>query len=261
MRFLEEIISKKWEEVAERQKRFSIKDLKTRENYTRISHSLVQRLKNSNGPGIIMEFKRKSPSKGYINEMAKVNEVIPGYINAGAAGISILTDEQFFGGSLSDLEEAHLISDIPLLRKDFVIHPYQVFEAKAYGADVILLIAECLEKNELQDLHDLACEIGLEALVELHHEKELEKMPQGQQLLGVNNRNLTSFEVNLETSVNIIKHLPEGIELVSESGISRPETIKELWKLGYSGFLMGEYFMKARNPAQAALDFKKQIEA
>ena len=260
MRFLEEIISKKWKEVAERKKRFSIKDLKTKENYTRTTHSLVQRLKDSKIPGIIMEFKRKSPSKGFINEMAKVSEIIPGYISAGAAGISILTDEQFFGGSLSDLEEARLISDIPLLRKDFVIHPYQVFEAKAFGADVVLLIAECLEKHELQDLHDLAREIGLEVLVELHHERELEKMPQGQQLLGVNNRNLGSFEVDLETSVNILKQLPKGIELVSESGISRPETIKKLWKIGYSGFLIGEHFMSAENPSEAALDLIKNIE-
>jgi len=141
-----------------------------------------------------------------------------------------------------------------------VIHPYQVFEAKAFGADVVLLIAECLEKHELQDLHDLAREIGLEVLVELHHERELEKMPQGQQLLGVNNRNLGSFEVDLETSVNILKQLPKGIELVSESGISRPETIKGLWKIGYSGFLMGEHFMSAENPSEAALDLIKNIE-
>ncbi|NLT02511.1 MAG: indole-3-glycerol phosphate synthase TrpC [Bacteroidales bacterium] len=212
--------------------------------------SLKQALLDS-PTGIIAEFKRKSPSKGYIFEGAKVSEVVPAYAAAGCAGISVLTDYPFFGGSIRDLKQARSLVNVPLLRKDFIIDPYQVYESKLLGADVILLIAAILTPDEAYDLGELAHELGLEVLLEVHTAEELAYVSRYTDMVGVNNRRLQSFHTNVQTSFDLAASLPEGIVLVSESGLGEASTLKELRAVGYRGFLMGEAFMKTGQPGAA----------
>ena len=213
--------------------------------------SLKERLLTTGATGIIAEFKQKSPSKGEINFAVKVEEVTRGYADAGAAGLSVLTDHDYFGGSIINLVKAREVNpETPILRKDFMIDSYQITEAKAYGADVILLIAACLTKDEIHQLAQYAKELQLEVLLEIHNETELEKISHLVDMVGVNNRNLKTFEVNIETSVKLATLIPDEFVKISESGISSVETIKILKNAGYKGFLMGENFMKTDNPAQ-----------
>lgn len=212
--------------------------------------SLKQALLDS-PTGIIAEFKRKSPSKGYIFEGAKVSEVVPAYAAAGCAGISVLTDYAFFGGSIRDLKLARSLVNVPLLRKDFIIDPYQVYESKLLGADVILLIAAILTPDESYDLGELAHELGLEVLLEVHTAEELEYVSRYTDMVGVNNRRLQSFHTDVRTSFDLAALLPEGTVLVSESGLGEASTLKELRAVGYRGFLMGEAFMKTGQPGTA----------
>ena len=220
---------------------------------------LSEYLLDNSKTGIIAEFKRKSPSRGVINSSASILDVTSGYIREGASGISILTEAQFFGGSTSDLKNARENSLIPILRKDFIIGEYQVIESKAIGADAILLIAAALKNHVILNLAQLARSIGLEVLLEIHDVDELNKLNQYINIIGVNNRNLKTFEVNTDISHEIAREIPAGYVRISESGISSPQIIKNLRSSGYNGFLMGEKFMSAPDPVFAFSEFVKGL--
>ena len=213
--------------------------------------SLKESLCQENGTGIIAEFKRASPSKGIINGNADVFDVTMDYEINGAAGVSILTEPQFFKGNNDDILIVAEFLQIPILRKDFIIDQYQIFESKAIGADVILLIAACLSPKEVKDLAATAKKLGLEVLLELHDESELKHICEGIDLVGVNNRNLKNFEVDLEHSVRMAEKIGNDFIKIAESGISSVSNIRYLKQYGFKGFLIGEYFMKQQNPGMA----------
>ena len=228
--------------------------------FGRTTSSLATELRASDS-GIIAEHKRRSPSRQNINSSLSVIDVAQGYENAGVCGMSVLTDRKYFGGSLEDLTLARATTQFPLLRKEFIIDEYQLIEAKAHGADVILLIAAVLSRNEIQQLSTAAQALGLEVLLEVHNLEELEKsiMP-SLDLFGVNNRNLKTFEVDLNTSRTLAEKIPSDFVKVSESGISDPTAIIDLKTYGFQGFLVGENFMKTDNPGASAATFIKTIE-
>ncbi len=206
--------------------------------------------------GIIAEFKRRSPSKGWINEGAEAAKIPLGYFNAGASACSVLTNTEYFGGTLNDLITARAAApELPLLRKEFIIDERQIYEARVAGADAILLIASCLSPQQCADLSAVAKSVGLEILLELHNHSELEHINPLVDMVGVNNRNLGSFHTDISNSVELYRAIRNAVGeekiLVSESGLSRSETIVELRQLGYRGFLMGESFMKTPQPEQA----------
>lgn len=255
MNILDRIVIDKRKEVDLKKSIIPASQLESSVLFNRPTISLANRLRESSS-GIIAEHKRRSPSKAVINQKNSVSEVALGYQSAGASGMSVLTDGKYFGGSLDDLLLARASVQIPLLRKEFIIDEYQLLEAKAYGADIILLIAAILTKSEIKTLSEFAKGLNLEVLLEVHNEEELRKsiMP-SLDMLGVNNRNLKSFEVSLETSKNLSKLIPNDFVKVSESGISSTEAIKELRPYGYQGFLIGENFMKTEHPGESALQF------
>lgn len=261
MNILETIIAHKKIEVGQRKKEVSISDLQRGPFYKGEIYSLKAALSDKSTTGIIAEFKRKSPSKGIINAEASIEEVSQGYATNGAAGISVLTDEEFFGGTLADLQKAAIINKIPLLRKDFMIDEYQLHEAKAYGASVILLIAACLTVEEVKTLATAAKNLGLEVLLEIHNEQELEHISDEVDLVGVNNRNLKTFEVSLDQSAQLSNLIPSGKIKIAESGIHKVEDIQYLKGYGYKGFLIGENFMKHSNPAEAFKNFAEELKA
>ena len=211
--------------------------------------------------GIIAEFKRQSPSKGIINDTATIADVTNGYLDANVAAQSILTDTSFFGGSMADLMEARVINQQkPILRKDFIVDGFQIVEAKAIGADVILLIAACLTSEELKNYGNLATDLGLEVLYEVHTQEDLDKINDlDNKIIGINNRNLNTFEVDLENSIKLSNQIPNSSLKISESGISDPKIIMGLKEYGFQGFLIGETFMKQENPGEACLEFISQI--
>jgi indole-3-glycerol phosphate synthase len=251
---LEKILASKIIEVAERKLSVSIFDLESEPFFPRKCLSLKQSLLDSE-TGIISEFKRKSPSKGWIHENADVIKVTSGYSAAGASGISILTDLFYFGGTTLDIIAARPLITCPVLRKDFVIDEYQLYEAKAMGADVVLLIAAALGQKQTLELAKTAHRLGLEVLLEVHNESELGHISENVDIIGVNNRNLRTFEVNTKVSFILADLIPDQFVKVSESGISKAETVQELRKAGYKGFLMGENFMKETNPVEALSGF------
>ena len=255
---LDKIIADKILEVAERKLSVSISDLEKMPFFSRNCLSLKQSLLRSES-GIISEFKRKSPSLGWIHEKADVAQITSGYSAAGASGISILTDLPYFGGTPADLIAARPQITCPVLRKDFVIDEYQLYEAKAMGADVILLIAAVLTIKQTLDLSIKAKELGLEILLEVHNAEEIGHANDFVDMLGVNNRNLKSFEHSLQVSFDLAALIPEQFVKVSESGISKVETVRELRKVGYKGFLMGENFMKEPDPAKALKQFVRLL--
>ena len=259
MTILEKIIETKKNELEIVKKTIPIEELKKLPNFERKSISLVDRLKNSSH-GIIAEHKRKSPSKSIINDSISINEIITGYNNANVCGISVLTDKDYFGGSLNDLRNARKLTNIPILRKEFIIDEYQIIEAKANGADVILLIAACLEKDQIKSFSSLAKEIGLEVLIEIHDENELKKcLTNTIDIIGVNNRNLKTFEVDINTSIKLSNMIPKKFTKISESGISNYNEIIKLRKYGFKGFLIGELFMKNNNPGKEVLNLIQNI--
>jgi len=259
MTILNQITDYKKLEVAARKKAFPVSLLKQSTLFNRSCLSMAQSV--ANGSGIIAEHKRRSPSKSVINEKALVPEVVKGYEKAGVSAISVLTDTKFFGGSLDDLSLARASVKIPLLRKEFIIDPYQIYEAKAYGADAILLIAACLTEIELQEFSALSKELGMDVLLEIHNEEELKKsLHPTVDLLGVNNRNLKTFEVSLDASKALSQLIPDTYIKVSESGISTVEAIQELKPYGYQGFLIGERFMKTDNPGESAEEFINSLK-
>ena len=256
---LDRIVADKRLEVALRKQLIPIKQLELSVLFDRQSVALSTRLINSTS-GLIAEHKRRSPSKDCINQDLNVQDVAKGYETAGACGMSVLTDMKYFGGCLEDLLTARASCDMPLLRKEFIIDTYQIVEAKAYGADVILLIAAILSRKEIEHYSVLAQSLGMEVLLEVHNQEELDKsiMP-SLNMIGVNNRNLKTFEVSLETSKTLSGRIPEEFVKISESGIRTVEDIQSLQPFGYKGFLIGENFMKTENPGATAAEFIKQL--
>lgn len=259
MDILEKIVKSKKQELHLKKSVVSVNSLENSELFQRKTVSMVRALKNS-ASGIIAEHKRRSPSKAVINQNLSVSEIVKAYENAGVSGISVLTDGQYFGGSLDDLLLARASVTTPLLRKEFIIDEYQLIEARSYGADTILLIAAILEREEIKNLSELAKSLEMEVLLEVHNREELNKsiMPT-LDMIGVNNRNLKSFEVDLKTSYDLSKEIPSEFIKVSESGISSINAIKNLKTAGFEGFLIGENFMRTTNPGESALEFIKDL--
>lgn len=259
MNILDKIVKDKHKEVNLKKELIPIKAYEQLPYFGMKTTSLSKKLRKSD-TGIIAEFKRKSPSKSIINDTASVEDVAFGYEKAGVCGMSILTDEIYFGGTMDDLMIARENCSLPLLRKEFIIDEYQIIEAKAIGADAILLIASILTKAQIKQFSELAKSLNLDVLLEVHNEEELHKsiMP-SIDMLGVNNRNLKTFEVSLEISKELSQLIPNEFVKISESGISSVEAIKELRPFGYQGFLIGENFMKTVNPGQSASEFIKEL--
>ena len=259
MSILEKIIAHKRTEVAERKSLYPTKLLEQSIYFQTPVVSLKKYLKQPDKTGIIAEFKRRSPSKGAINPYASVERVSIGYMQSGASALSILTDTPFFGGKNEDLTEARQFNFCPILRKDFIIDEYQLIEARSIGADAVLLIAECLDKEQLAQLARQAKALGLEILMEIHSREQLDKYVPEIDAIGVNNRNLEDFTVDIATSLELIADLPKEAARVSESGLNDPQAIVELRQAGYEGFLIGEYFMKQAEPGKACQEFVQQI--
>ena len=259
MNILEQIIARKKEEVALQKALVAESVLKQMPFYKAPALSMASYLTMPGKTGIIAEFKRKSPSKGIINNNATVEAVTAGYASHGASGLSVLTDTDFFGGFLQDLTAA-TVHETPILRKDFMIDPYQIIEAKAHGAEVILLIAACLSPLQVRELASVAKDTGLEVLLEIHTQAELDHLCDSIDMVGINNRNLKTFEVDLAHSIALAKMLPAHLPKIAESGISDVATIIELKKEGFDGFLMGENFMKTVDPAAAFAAFVADLK-
>lgn len=259
MNILENIIFDKKREIILKKSIIPVTQLERTALFERPTFSLSNNLRNSSS-GIIAEHKRRSPSKPTINNAFSVQEVVKGYQDAGVCGISVLTDTKFFGGSLDDLLFARASVNIPLLRKEFIVDEYQILEAKAHGADAILLIAAVLSRDEIKKLSEFAKVLHLEVLLEVHNLEELQKsiMP-SLDMIGVNNRNLKTFEVSLDYSKQLASEIPNDFVKVSESGISSVAAIKELHPFGYKGFLIGEHFMKTENPEETTKKFISEL--
>ena len=261
MNILDKIVGRKRIEVAERKLLVNIDSLKSHSNYILPTRSLRSELMNSSGTGIIAEFKRKSPSKGWFTQVKSPLEIVNAYDESGAAAISVLTDTEFFGGSLMDLETAKSRVKCPILRKDFMIDTYQLHEARAAGADVILLIAAILSRDEVKQMAKQAKALSMEILLEVHNEEELEHLCDEVDFVGVNNRDLKTFLVDINQSIKLSKLIPTSFIKISESGIDSIDTIQLLKQHGFQGFLVGEKFMKAENPGTAFKDFINELNA
>lgn len=260
MNILDKIVARKKEEVAHAKTKVSIYELEQYPLYSRTCYSLREAVLDPRRTGIIAEFKRASPSKGLINGTSSVQDVVRGYEDAGASAVSVLTDADFFRGSLDDLTAARSVLNIPVLRKEFVVDSYQITEAKAYGADVILLIAACLTAEEIERFSRYAQSLGLSVLLEVHDAEELARsIFPSIDAIGVNNRNLKDFTVSLEHSYSLVDQIPADFIKVSESGIADPRTIRDLKERGFHSFLIGENFMKTADPMQAIKDFVEEI--
>jgi len=260
MNILDKIVARKKEEVASAKAKTSIVQLEQKIAFGRETYSLKSFLTDPTKTGIIAEFKRKSPSKGIINDKVTVEEVTTGYAAAGASALSVLTDHDFFMGHEDDLIAAREVTEIPILRKDFMVDEYQIIEAKALGADIILLIAACLTPDEILGFAKLAKSLGLSTLLEVHNREELDQsLNPFLDVVGVNNRNLKDFTVSIDTSLSLAEIIPREFLKISESAISNPETIRLLKSVGYNGFLIGENFMRTANPGRAMMDFVKEI--
>ncbi|WP_224998332.1 indole-3-glycerol phosphate synthase TrpC [Cesiribacter sp. SM1] len=261
MSILQEIVKHKKAEVAERISLYPIKLLEQSIYFGGKTVSLKKYVLREDKTGIIAEFKRQSPSKGVINPYAAVERTSIGYMQAGASALSVLTDRKFFGGKNEDLTVARKFNYCPILRKDFVLEEYQIVEAKAIGADAILLIAAILEPARLKELAAFAKTLDLEVLMEVHNLEELQQNLHPEvDLIGVNNRNLNTFVTDIAVSKELAQHIPQDFVKISESGISNPATILELRDHGYNGFLIGESFMQHSRPEQAAARFVHDLE-
>jgi len=263
MNILDKIVAHKRTEVADAKLKVSISQLEETPLFVRPTLSLKKALQADGATGIISEFKRKSPSKGIINDQVLPEIVTQGYVNAGACGLSVLTDTEFFGGTFEDFSRARSANPItPMIRKDFMIDEYQLWEAKALGADVILLIAACLTPAEVQYLGQKAQELGLEVLLEVHNQEELEQsLCEFVDMVGVNNRNLKTFVTDIETSMELAQLIPNHFVKISESGLKDAKTIQQLRGVGYQGFLMGETFMQTQNPALALEQLANELKS
>lgn len=258
LNILDRIVLDKRREVASKKNAMTLSFLKASAMMQRKTISLSESIKN--GSGIIAEFKRRSPSKQVINHKNSIIDVVKGYAEAQVSGISVLGDTKYFGGALDDLIQARDHVEVPLLRKEFIIDAYQIYEARAYGADAILLIAAILKPEEISSFSELAHKLGLEVLLEIHNKEELIKSDLTYvDMVGVNNRNLKTFEVSLQTSMELSSKIPDDKVKISESGISSVASIKQLKNYGYKGFLIGENFMSTDNPGKAAVEFIKAL--
>ena len=261
MNILDKIIKFKQKELQEIKELFPIKGLEKSIYFETPVVSLSQYLLREDKSGIIAEIKRKSPSKGMIHEYVDIEKISIGYMQAGASALSVLTDEHFFGGSSKYLSQARHFNYCPILRKDFIFDEYQIVEAKSIGADAILLIASILNPAQVKQLAAFAVKLGLEVLLEVHTSEEAQNYPnEFIKLIGVNNRNLDTFEVSIQTSIDLAKLIPSGFVKVSESGINDPAKIIELKEHGFEGFLIGEYFMQSANPHLKCAEFIKSIK-
>jgi indole-3-glycerol phosphate synthase len=260
MNILDQIVLRKRVEVAQAKLQVSIKELEKGTHFNRETYSFREFLSAKERTGIIAEFKRRSPSKGLINGTSTVTEVTKGYAAAGASALSVLTDVDFFGGHAQDLLQARAANDIPLLRKDFMIDEYQLLEAKAWGADIILLIAAILTPAEIKHLSGFAKSLGLNVLLEVHDREELQRSICSElDAIGINNRNLADFTVDIQKSFELVNEIPNEFMKISESAISSAGTIKDLKQAGFNGFLIGESFMKTNAPAAAMRDFVSEL--
>ena len=260
MKILDKIVRDKKLEVDKLYSNSSIKELESSSLFSRQCISLKDSILKSTG-GIICEFKRRSPSNNNINYKSNISEVVKGYQKAGAAGLSILTNKQYFDGDIQDILEIRDIASIPILRKEFIISEYQIIEAKSIGSDAILLIASILSKQEIKNYSSLAKDLGLEVLFEIHDAEELEKISvENIDIIGVNNRNLDTLEIDLQNSIDLYSKIPNSFVKISESGISKVESILKLREVGYQGFLIGENFMKTDDPFESAYNFIKEVE-
>lgn len=260
MNILDKIIAHKEKEVAERKSLFPVKLLERSTYFKAPVVSLQKYLKRSDKVGIIAEFKRKSPSKGMINKYADVEKTSIGYMQAGASGLSVLTDHEFFGGKNEDLMTARKFNYCPILRKDFVVDEYQIVEARSIGADAVLLLANVLSAKQIKAFAELANGLGLEVLLEIREEKELDALNGSIDMVGVNNRNLKDFSVDVGQSFRLAPLIPFEFVKVSESGIESAQTILELKEAGFDGFLMGETFMRNSRPELACGNLIKEIQ-
>ncbi|MBK7504922.1 MAG: indole-3-glycerol phosphate synthase TrpC [Bacteroidetes bacterium] len=259
MNILEKIVVTKKQEIALSKAKIPIQLLEKSDFFDRQTVSLKSNILKPESTGIIAEFKRKSPSKGIINDSVNVGDVVVQYEMAGVAGSSVLTDNEYFGGSYEDLINARNKVAIPLLRKDFMVDDYQFFEAKSWGADVILLIASILSPKEVLHFTNLAKSLGLEVLLELHDESELDHVNELVDMVGINNRNLKTFEVDIDQSIRMANKLGSQFVKIAESGISNINTLKQFRESGFNGFLIGEQFMKTNNPGLACENFIAEL--
>ncbi|MES2516294.1 MAG: indole-3-glycerol phosphate synthase TrpC [Bacteroidota bacterium] len=261
MNTLEKIIAHKRIEVKQREALYPVELLKQSNYFKSPTVALSTYLQRPDKSGIIAEFKKQSPSAGIINKYLSIEKTSIGYMQAGASALSILTDKTFFGGSSEDLVTARKYNFCPILRKDFIINEYQVIESKSIGADAILLIAAVLTKEEIIHLTGFAHQMGLEVLLELHSKDELVKVYDKVNVLGVNNRDLNTMKIDIQQSFLMANHLPKQMIKISESGIENPETISDLKKVGYQGFLIGSHFMKQPHPHLACKEFIDQLSS
>ena len=259
MNTLEKIIAHKRTEVAERKSLYPTQLLEKSTYFNSQTVSLSKYLKREDKNGIIAEIKRHSPSKGYLNKYVNVERTSIGYMQAGASALSVLTDTEFFKGTSEDLKTARKFNFCPILRKDFIIDEYQIIEAKSIGADAILLIAAALTKEEIEKFTKQAHSLGMEVLLEIHDKEELEKIYQGANIVGVNNRSLKTLQIDINTSFQLAEMIPSGFIKISESGIEDPKTIQKLREHGYKGFLIGSHFMKQPRPELACKDFITEL--
>lgn len=255
---LEDIVNHKKHEVAAAKLSVPLEVLKKSKGLTHTPVSMAAAIQK--GSGVIAEFKRASPSKGKIKEKANVEEIVISYEKAGASAISVLTDMEFFHGSEFDLELTRSVVSVPILRKDFIVDPYQIYEAKAFGADAVLLIAAILSKEQIVDFQHTAEGLGLEFIVEVHNDKDLQKLSGHEQIIGVNNRNLETFEVDIENSIRLANQLGDVVK-VAESGLDTDTNLTALLDAGFKGFLVGESFMKEDDPGEACKHFINKIFA
>jgi indole-3-glycerol phosphate synthase len=261
MNILDKIIAYKRKEVSDRKELYPTKLLEQSIFFESQPVSLKKYIQREDKSGIIAEIKRKSPSKGIINAHVSVERTSIGYMQAGASALSILTDHNFFGGSNEDLATARKFNFCPILRKDFTIDEYQIIEAKSIGADAILLIASALKPAELKSYATFAHSFGLEVLLEVHNEQELKNcLDAGADLIGVNNRDLRTFELSIEVSKRLANSIPSSVVKVSESGIESVDAILDLKKFEYQGFLMGQNFMQHSRPEAACKEFIDQLK-
>ena len=258
MNILEEIVAHKREDLKDTKTKEKISLYESGVNPSPNRRSFSSSIKNS-PCGIISEFKRRSPSKPQINLDAKVSDVVKSYEINGASAVSILTNEKYFGGLKEDIQEARIIIDLPILRKEFIVDKFQILEAAYLGADAILLIASVLNKSEINELSQYAHQLGLEVLLEIHDEKEIDKINNTVDVIGVNNRNLKEFKTDFKHSINLYPYLPKDKVLISESGLSHSDQLIELLDCGYNGFLIGESFMRHNLPGQALNELIKTV--
>jgi indole-3-glycerol phosphate synthase len=251
---LKKIVSRKRKEVAERARDLPLPRLEERLNSAPATRGFVAAIEakiEGSEAGVIAEIKKASPSKGVIREDFRPAEIAASYQQGGAACLSVLTDRDFFQGSDEYLKEARAACSLPVIRKDFIIDPYQVYEARAMGADCILLIAACLDDPTLRELNRLAHDLGMDVLIEVHDAEELQRaLPLDTRLIGINNRNLRTFEVSLDTTLGLLEQIPEERIVVTESGIHTPQDVKRMRDQQVHAFLVGEAFMRAADPGK-----------